>query len=53
MQFFAKDFFYYDVVSLYPTVNALDNYPIGFGKYRSDVTCEDILNNIFWICKMQ
>ena len=25
--------FYYDVVSLYPTVNALDPYAVGFKKY--------------------
>ena len=39
--------FYFDVVSLYPTVNALDPYAIGFGAYRN-ITCDDILNDKFF-----
>ena len=39
--------FYYDVVSLYPTVNALDDYAIGFGKYV-DIKPEDILSGKFF-----
>ncbi len=38
--------FYFDVVSLYPTVNALDSYAIGFKKYI-DITVDDILNETF------
>jgi len=33
--------FYYDVVSLYPTVNALDDYAVGFRRYT-----EMSVNNI-------
>jgi hypothetical protein len=40
--------FYFDIVSLYPTVNALDAYPIGFGRYRNDVNTDDILNDRFF-----
>ena len=29
-----EEIHYYDVTSLYPTVNALDDYPIGFRRYR-------------------
>ena len=36
--------FYYDVVSLYPTVNALDEYAVGFSKYVS-LTLDNINNN--------
>ena len=39
--------FYYDVVSLYPTVNALDNYAVGFSKYVN-ITSDDILNDRFF-----
>ena len=38
--------FYLDVVSLYPTVNALDDYAVGFRKYV-DITVEDIINDNF------
>ena len=43
----AEQIFYYDVVSLYPTVNALDDYAIGFAGYRK-ITPEDILNGSFF-----
>ena len=36
--------FYYDVVSLYPTVNSLDEYAVGFSKYVN-LTLENINNN--------
>ena len=36
--------FYYDVVSLYPTVNSLDEYAVGFSKYVN-ITLDDINNN--------
>ena len=36
--------FYYDVVSLYPTVNSLDEYAVGFSKYIN-ITLDDINNN--------
>ena len=39
--------FYLDVVSLYPTVNALDDYAVGFRKYVYDITVEDIINDNF------
>jgi hypothetical protein len=32
--------FYYDVVSLYPTVNALDKYPIGFKQFYNPTIAE-------------
>jgi hypothetical protein len=38
--------FYFDIVSLYPTVNALDEYAVGYGKYVK-ITEEDILNGNF------
>ena len=38
--------FYYDVVSLYPTVNALDRYPIGFKQFYKP-TVEEILDDSF------
>ena len=38
--------FYLDVCSLYPTVNALDDYAVGYKKYV-DITPEDILNDKF------
>ena len=38
--------FYLDVCSLYPTVNALDDYAVGFKKYV-DITAEDILSDNF------
>ena len=41
-----QNIFYFDVVSLYPTVNALDDYAIGFRKYV-DIASDDILNNNF------
>ena len=39
--------FYFDVVSLYPTVNALDPYAVGYSKYVK-ITPEDILNDKFF-----
>ena len=36
--------FYLDVCSLYPTVNALDDYAVRFKKYV-DITAEDILSD--------
>ena len=36
--------FYYDIVSLYPTVNALDDYAIGFSKYVNNFKPDDIEN---------
>ena len=38
--------FYFDVVSLYPTVNSLDDYAVGFKKYVN-VHPNDILNDKF------
>ena len=38
--------FYLDVCSLYPTVNALDDYAVGFKKYV-DITIDDILSDKF------
>jgi hypothetical protein len=38
---------YLDIVSLYPTVNALDDYATGFRRYRNNTTEEDILNDNF------
>jgi hypothetical protein len=38
--------FYFDVVSLYPTVNALDKYPIGFNQFYNS-TIEEILDESF------
>ena len=40
--------FYFDVVSLYPTVNALDDYAVGFGKYVKIIP-DDIFNDIFLV----
>ena len=42
-----KKGFYYDIVSLYPTVNALDPYAVGYGSYRK-ITPEDIINDNFF-----
>jgi hypothetical protein len=39
--------YHYDVVSLYPTVNALDDYAIGFKKYVK-IEPEDILKDRFF-----
>ena len=38
---------YDDVTSLYPTVNALDDYPVGFKKYVT-ITPKDILSGKFF-----
>ena len=38
-----ENFHYFDVVSLYPTVNALDRYPIGFGHYETYKTVDEFL----------
>ena len=40
--------FYYDVVSLYPTVNALDNYAVGFNRYVNNLKVEDISSGKFF-----
>jgi len=39
--------FYHDVVSLYPTVNALDTYAVRFSKYVN-ITSDDILSGKFF-----
>ncbi len=39
--------FYFDVVSLYPTVNALDFYAVGFSKYVT-TTVDDIRSGKFF-----
>ena len=43
--------YHYDVVSLYPTVNALDDYAIGFKKYVNydsiEAFCKDVLSGEF------
>ena len=42
----------FDVTSLYPTVNALDDYAVGLKKYVK-TTPEDILSGkLFWISKV-
>ena len=47
----GEEIHYPDIVSLYPTVNALDPYAVGFGNYKT-ITSEDILNdNFFGIVK--
>ena len=38
--------YYFDVCSLYPTVNALDDYAVAFKQYV-DITVDDILSNKF------
>ena len=38
----------YDVVSLYPTVNALDDYAVDFHKLRYNLTVEEIRNGKFF-----
>ena len=38
---------YFDVTSLYPTVNALDDYAVGFKKYV-EITADDILSGKFF-----
>jgi hypothetical protein len=38
--------FHVDVTSLYPTVNALDPYAVGFKKYVK-ITADDILKDRF------
>ena len=43
----GEKIFYYDVVSLYPTVNALDEYAVGFNRYVS-TTSKDILEGKFF-----
>ena len=39
--------FYFDVTSLYPTVNALDDYAVGFGRYVK-TSVEDIRSGKFF-----
>ena len=34
----------FDIVSLYPIVNALDDYAVGFGRYTNDLTINHIIN---------
>ena len=36
-----------DIVSLYPTVNALDDYAVWCGRYVYDLTVDDIMNDKF------
>ena len=43
----GQKIFYYDVVSLYPTVNALDYYAVGFNRYVN-ITAQDILDEKFF-----
>ena len=38
--------YYYDVVSLYPTVCALDYFPIGSGKYVNYDSIEEFKNAV-------
>lgn len=38
--------FYFDVVSLYPSVNALDEYAVGYRKHIN-ATADDIKSNRF------
>ena len=38
---------YDDICSLYPTVNALDAYPIGYGRC-ANITTDDIINDEFF-----
>ena len=43
---------YFDVTSLYPTVNALDDYAVGFKKYV-EITVDDIMSGeLFGIAKV-
>ena len=35
----------FDIVSLYPTVNALDDYAVAFRRYKNDLQIEDIIND--------
>ena len=42
-----EQIFYYDVVSLYPTVNALDTYAVGNGRYKK-IQPDDILSGKFF-----
>ena len=41
-----RNIFYLDVCSLHPTVNALDDYAVGYKKY-DNITLEDVLNDTF------
>ena len=43
----GQKIFYYDVVSLYPTVNTLDSYAVGFKKHVI-TTVEDIRSGKFF-----
>ena len=43
----GQKIFYFDVVSLYPTVNALDDYAVGFNRYVN-ITVEDIKSGKFF-----
>ena len=43
----GQKIFYLDVVSLYPTVNALDDYAVGFNRYVR-ITVEDIKSGKFF-----
>ena len=38
----------YDVVSLYPTVNAIDDYAVGFNRYVNNLKVEDITSGKFF-----
>ncbi len=38
---------YFDIVRLYPTVNALDEYAVGFSKYVNNLNIADIESGKF------
>jgi hypothetical protein len=40
--------FYFDIVSLYPTVNALDEYAVGFNRYVYNLKVDDIMTGKFF-----
>ena len=42
----GEETYYYDVVSLYPSVNALDKYPVGFEHFLNP-TIEELLDASF------
>ena len=42
----SQKIYYFDAVSLYPTVNSLDDYAVGFRKYVN-ISVKGIINNTF------
>ena len=42
----GEEIHYYDVVSLYPSVNVLDSYPVGFKQFYNPAI-EEILDETF------